>query len=150
LAGAACSMHRSLRELREPGCSLATMSSVPPMTIKRCDSRHAQALRERIADALGGRLRLDRRLAAGLEDPLASRALSRRAAVLCRARTRHVLAAEVERMVIEAERPPRRLGAAVPIDRQQVLDARMELSMLAAAIRTAANPGRKGSPPRPS
>jgi hypothetical protein len=88
-------------------------------------------------------MRLDRRLAAGA-DPLASPALARRASVLVSPRTRRRLACGLERVVLEIERPPRGLTAAVPVQRREVLVARDDLLLLAAALRGEDHPAPRG------
>ena len=76
---------------------------------------------------------LDHRLARG-ESMLASAALSRRARQLTSVRGRHSLAAGLRSVIDEAERPPRTLSSAVPIQRRAVLRARPELERLAAEL----------------
>jgi hypothetical protein len=90
-----------------------------------------------------GRMRLDRKLAGGA-DPLASPALARRASVLVSPRTRRRLACGLERVVHEMERPARSVTAAVPVQRREVLVARDDLLLLAAALRGAAHPDPAG------
>ncbi len=82
-----------------------------------------------------GRLSLDRRLAAG-EDPGCSPKLARRAQELTRRRNRRSLSEGLVRVVGDASRGPRvRRGAAIPVQREAVLEARRELLRLAAALR---------------
>jgi hypothetical protein len=92
---------------------------------------------------IGGRQQLDRRLAAG-DDPLATRALARRASVLVSARNRRRLACRFERIVVEIERPAAGMTAAIPVNRREVLAARTDLLLLAAALRGAAHPNPRG------
>jgi hypothetical protein len=92
---------------------------------------------------MAGRMRLDRALAAGI-DPLASPALARRASVLVSSRTRRRLACRLERVAIESERPARGFTAAVPIQRREVIVARDDLLLLAAALRGEAHPDPRG------
>jgi hypothetical protein len=90
-------------------------------------------------------MELDRRLADGA-DPLASPSLARRAAILLKQRTRRRLAGGVEKAVLEAEdpRPHSPVSAAIPVQRRAVLNARSELLLLAAALRTAPDPQPRG------
>jgi hypothetical protein len=92
---------------------------------------------------MSGRQKLDRRLAAG-DDPLATRALARRASVLVSARTRCRLACRFERIVVEIERPAAGVTAAIPVNRREVLAARTDLLLLAAALRGASHPDPRG------
>jgi hypothetical protein len=73
---------------------------------------------------------LDRRLAEGTP-PTASPELTRRAAQLLSRRMRRRLAAWLERTLEEAQRPPRRISAALPLDRDAIRIARPELLSLA-------------------
>jgi hypothetical protein len=88
---------------------------------------------------MAGRMSLDRRLAAGM-DPLASPSLARRASVLVSPRTRRRLACGLEGVVVETERPRRALSAAIPVQRHEVLVARDDLLLLAAALRCTQHP----------
>ena len=90
-----------------------------------------------------GRLALDRRLAEGA-NPGSRPELARRAAVLSGWRTRHALAAGIERIVAEAVAPPRAHGADVPVQRDEVLAAQAELLRLAAALRAESAAGVRG------
>ena len=73
---------------------------------------------------------LDRMLAEGA-DPHDSRELARRAAQLTSARHRHSLAAAIERALEEAEHPRGALSPVVPVQRREVLAARVALLRLA-------------------
>jgi hypothetical protein len=86
-----------------------------------------------------GRVELDRRLAAGT-DPAASPELARRAQVLSRWRVQHALADALERVVVDAIAPPRPHGAAIPVQREEVLAAQRDLLRLAAALRAVPGP----------
>jgi hypothetical protein len=92
---------------------------------------------------MAGRMRLDRALAAGV-DPLANPALARRASVLVSRRMRRRLACGLERVAIEGERPAGGLTAAVPVQRREVIVARDDLLLLAAALRGEAHPDPRG------
>ena len=81
-----------------------------------------------------GRLALDRRLANG-EDPGRSPRLARRAQELTRRRNRRTLSEGLVRVVGAASRPSRPRAAAVPVQRDAVLEARRDLLRLAAALR---------------
>jgi hypothetical protein len=81
------------------------------------------------------RLELDRRLAGG-ESPAESPELGRRAQVLSHWRVRHSLADSLERVVIEAIAPARDRGAAVPVQRAEVVSAQPDLLRLVAALRS--------------
>ena len=82
-----------------------------------------------------GRFSLDRALARG-EDPSLSRRLTQRARELCRRRTRGALAAHIERVVEDADKPPRMSSAAVPLNRRAIRALRALLLTLAWELRT--------------
>jgi hypothetical protein len=50
----------------------------------------------------------------------------------------------LEKAVLEAEKPRPRPSAAIPVERRAVLDARSDLLLLAAALRTAPEPAPRG------
>jgi hypothetical protein len=85
--------------------------------------------------AFAGRLELDRRLAAGA-NPDTSPELARRAHVLRGWRVRHHLADSLEQVIVEAVAPPRERGAAIPVQREEVLAAQRDLLRLVAALRS--------------
>jgi hypothetical protein len=85
--------------------------------------------------AFTGRLELDRRLAAGA-NPDTSPELARRAHVLRGWRVRHHLADSLEQVIVEAVAPPRERGAAIPVQREEVLAAQRDLLRLVAALRS--------------
>jgi hypothetical protein len=93
--------------------------------------------------ALGGRMVLDRQLAAGT-DPGTALELRCRAYELTRTRTMRKLASGVEHLIDAAEAPPSRLGAAIPVQRAEVRAARMELLRLAAVLSRTPRPGVRG------
>jgi hypothetical protein len=81
------------------------------------------------------RVELDRQLAQGVA-PDTSPALLQRSRVLSSWRVRHTLADGLESVIVEAATPPRRaMGAAVPVQREAVLDAQDDLLRLVAALR---------------
>jgi len=73
---------------------------------------------------------LDRRLAAGA-DPAATPALARRARQLTSRRRRTALAGDILNLVKAAEQPERGVGAAVPLQRREILFERHLLLGLA-------------------
>jgi hypothetical protein len=85
--------------------------------------------------AFTGRLELDRRLASG-ERPDACPELARRASVIDRWRIRHHLADSLERLIVEAVAPQHEHGAAVPVQRDEVLMAQADLIRLVRALRS--------------
>jgi hypothetical protein len=80
-------------------------------------------------------LELDSRLAAG-ENPDASPELERRAQVLSGRRVRQRLADGLERVVVDAVAPAHDPGAAVPVQRDEVLAAQHDLMRLVRALRS--------------
>jgi len=76
---------------------------------------------------------LDRKLASGAEGT-ASRELALRAAQLAGPHARRRLAAGLERVLDDAERPTRGLTAAVPLQRREILAARAEILALAREV----------------
>jgi hypothetical protein len=89
--------------------------------------------------AATGHLQLDRELATGASES-ASPEMARRAEVLRGWRVRHRLADAVERVVIEAVAPGRERGAAIPVQRDEVLTAQPDLLRLVAALRSEPGP----------
>jgi hypothetical protein len=85
--------------------------------------------------AATGRPHLDRELAAGASEA-GSPELARRAEVLRGWRMRHRLADGLERVLIEAVAPGHEQGAAVPVQRDEVLAAQRDLMRLVAALRS--------------
>jgi hypothetical protein len=85
--------------------------------------------------AFARRLELDRRLAAGASAD-ESPELARRTRVLSHWRARHRLADGLERVVVEAVTAPHEHGAAVPVQRDEVLTAQADLLRLARALRS--------------
>jgi hypothetical protein len=80
-------------------------------------------------------LELDTRLAAG-ENPTSCPELARRAYILRGWRVRHRLADGIEKTVVEAVAPPYEHGAAVPVQREEVLTAQHDLLRLIRALRS--------------
>jgi hypothetical protein len=79
---------------------------------------------------------LERRLAAG-EEPRSDRALELRAAQLVAPRERRALAAAIENIVDEVDRPSASISAAAPVSRAAIKQARPQLLELAADLRSA-------------
>jgi hypothetical protein len=92
----------------------------------------------------GRRTTLDEALAEGV--PIGSdAALRARAKELTRARTRRSVADMIEAVVETAERPPTSaLSSSIPVRRQDVLDARPALLMLAQRLRDPGPPAARG------
>jgi hypothetical protein len=78
---------------------------------------------------------LERRLAAG-EDPRTDRALELRAAQLVAARERRALAAAIERIVDEVDKPSAAISAAAPVCRAAIKRARPQLLELVSDLRS--------------
>jgi hypothetical protein len=96
----------------------------------------------RLQVRLGGSS-LDRLLAKG-EDPAESPLLGRRAEQLVSTKSRHELAHRLERIVDQAEDPPRVLSAAAPLGREAILGARAQLLALARDLRAVEPVGAAG------
>jgi hypothetical protein len=79
------------------------------------------------------RVTLDRQLADGASI-LAGRALARRANKLSSRRCRRSLATGLRRVLADAERPPRFLSAAIPVQRKAVLRSRQTIERIAADL----------------
>jgi hypothetical protein len=88
-------------------------------------------------------LELDARLAAG-ENPDGSPELARRAHDLQSRRVRQRLSDGLENAVVEAVAPPYDHGAAVPVQRDEVLAAERDLLRLARALRSEPAPPVRG------
>jgi len=85
--------------------------------------------------AVAERAELDRELARGVS-PSTNPELARRAEVLRSRRVRRRLADGLEHVLVEAVAPTRGQTAAVPVQRDEVLLARRDLSRLAWALRS--------------
>ena len=79
------------------------------------------------------RLTLDRQLANGASI-LAGPALARRADKLSSRRCRRSLATGLRRVLADAERPPRYLSAAIPVERRAVLRSRQVIERIVAVL----------------
>jgi len=93
--------------------------------------------------ALGGRTTLDRQLADGV-DPGDSLELTCRARELARPRAVRALVAGVEGVLAAAESPSSRPAASIPVQRAEVLAARVELLRLAAVLTRTPKPRVRG------
>jgi hypothetical protein len=108
----------------------------------RTNAPRYSGLRTRLK-AFTGRVELDRRLARGASAQT-SPELARRALVLSRWRMRHRLADALEHAVIEAIRPPYEHGAAIEVQREEVLLAQHDLLRLVRALRSEPAPQVRG------